>query len=252
MSLTLYRRHRKACTKGYPVQHVSTETNDWERARATAERWETWEALTNPNPEAASDAPRTVDEVVAAFQKYHGPDFKDWNKRFLQKFNQMFRLRLKRFCEAEKIEFIGRFDDRQVVNRFVTSWRNMNPLRNRKLLPGEKMPTDVPLGYRTKTKELERFRYFSGWCVDSKYLKENHAKKIKLAYQKTDPKFGLLPHEVDRVFDTIEKLEDCYGRKNRRNYQETYAFVLVNRHTGLTCEPNENYRSPVDQSNEGT
>ncbi len=92
---------------------------------------------------------------------------------------------------------------------------------------------DVPLGYRTKTKELERFRYFSGWCVDSKYLKENHAKKIKLAYQKTDPKFGLLPHEVDRVFDTIEKLEDCYGRKNRRNYQETYAFVLVSRHTGL-------------------
>ncbi len=130
MSLTLYRRHKtssrkeKACTKSYPqnlriyepqtksqkkadcecpivvsgslrleskpVQHVATETNDWEKAKATAKRWETWEALTNPNREAVADAPRTVDEVVAAFQKYHGPDFKDWNKRFLQKFNQMY------------------------------------------------------------------------------------------------------------------------------------------------------------------
>ena len=265
MSLTLYRRHRKACTKGYPqnfrihepqnkadkkidcecpivvsgslrleskpVQHVSTETNDWEKAKATAKRWEAWEALTNRNPDAVA-APRTVDEVVKAFMEYHGPKFKDWNARFLQKFDQMFRLRLQPFCEAGKIQFIGRLDDRELVNKFVTSWRNMNPLHNRKLQPGETLP-DVPLAYRTKSKELERLRYFSGWCVDSKYLKENHAKKIKLKYQKPDPKFGLLPHEVDRVFDTIEILADCYGRINQKNYQETYAFILVSRHTGL-------------------
>ncbi len=41
------------------------------------------------------------------------------------------------------------------------------------------------------------------------------------------------PHEEERVFDAIGKLVDCYGRTGQRNAEETKAFCLVMRHTGL-------------------
>jgi integrase len=265
MPLTLFRRHKRNCTKGYqqnsrlyepqtpkerkadcdcPIvvdgslrleakrpQFVSTETSLWDKAKSIKSQWETWEALTNPNPDAVDQSPKTIADVVGAFMDFHGPRFKDWSPGFLRKFDSLFRYRIFPFCESEKIQFIGRFDDRALCNRFVASWRNMNPLHNRKLETGDTLP-DVPLSYRTKVKELERVRYVFSWCKENGWLKFNHAKSIKLKYENPQPKFGLTPGEVDKVFAAIELLED-HGRLNQRNYLETITFCLVSRHTGL-------------------
>src|SRR5258708_15904985 len=96
MALTLYRRHTATCTQDYEqnyrvhpprtpkemkadcdcpivasgslrletkrIQHVSVETNRWDKAMATAAQWEEWEALTNPTPTTDEDV--TFDSTV--------------------------------------------------------------------------------------------------------------------------------------------------------------------------------------------
>ena len=78
------------------VLHRSTGTNLWKQANATADRWEAWEALTNPNPpaETETEITGTIEESIAAFNEFHGPSFKQWDDDSLRKYNQMFRHRL--------------------------------------------------------------------------------------------------------------------------------------------------------------
>lgn len=260
-ALTLYRRHIAACTKKYPqnyrvyrplnprdrkldcecpivadgrlereptrIQRISVGTTDWEIAEKQRTQWEQWGALTNPTPTTVENP--TVQEVIARFNEYHGPHFKDWSEEYRKKFDQFFKHRLLPFCESQNVTLIRDFDIASRVKEFVTTWRNKNPHHNRSC----DIQKDVPLAYRTKVKELERFRYVCRWCVGNGWLRNNHVVDIKLRYEDVEPKFGLNPNEEERVFRAIDLLEDCYGRPNQRNARETLAFCLLMRHTGL-------------------
>lgn len=264
-SLTVYRRHTKSCTKGYEqnhrilrprtakdikadcecpivasgtlrneakrLYHCSLETNDWEKATQRVKAWEQWQATTDPSASTTSKAVPTVAEACEKFMEFHGAKGLEWGGAYLQKFDHLFKLRLLPYVEKHRLS-LGDFDEKQVVNDFVVSWRNMNPLRNRKPKPGEAIP-DKPLAYRTKSKELERLRYVLDWFLDNGWLRQNHARKIKLKYEDVEPKYGLTPAEEERTFDAIELIEDGRGGLDGFNAKEMRVFCLVARHTGL-------------------
>jgi integrase len=280
-TLTIYRRHTTDCTKQYAqnyrvyrpqtqkdrkldcecpiavdgrlelepnrIRRISLETNDWEVADRRRAQWEKWGSLADPSPMTVENP--TVEQVIVRFNEYHSPNFKEWSKSYRKKFDQLFNHRLRPFCEMQNAVLIRHFDTASLVEEFVTSWRNKNAHHRR--------PSDatvgIPLGYRTKVKELERFRYFCRWCVRNGWLRFNHAAGIRLVYEDVEPKFGLNPDEEDRVFGAIELLEDCYGRPNQRNAREARAFCLLMRHTGLrisdATELDSGQLVPRDSSN---
>jgi integrase len=263
--LVVYRRHSKNCAKSYPqnhrvvrprttketkcdcdcpivasgslaneskrLQHTTLDTNDWDLALKRVAQWEEWQSLTDPSTLAASQILPSIAETCQRFMQYHGPLFREWDEGTLKKYRVLLNLRLIPFCEENKIPHIHAFDDRNVVNNFVVSWRNLNPTRNRKLEPGEAMPS-FPLGYRTKVKELEQFRHYVEGCRDAGWLRDNHAKKVKLKTENPDPKHGFEPEEDDRIFDAISKIEDGRGNAGGINAQQMRVFCLVCRHTG--------------------
>jgi integrase len=264
-TLTVYRRHTRSCTKGYEqnerilrprtatekkndcecpivcsgtlrneprrLLHTSLETNDWDTAEIRAKGWEQWQATTDPSTSITARTIPTIKEACEKFLKFHGPEGKEWGDAYLQKYGHLFGLRLVPFAELHKLTLTD-FEQKPVVNDLITSWRNGNPLRNRKLKPGEEIP-DIPLGYKTKSKELERLRYTFDWFVDNEWMKKNPARNIKLKYEDVDPKYGLTPAEEERVFDSIELIGDGRGGLDGYNAKEMLVFCLVARHTGL-------------------
>lgn len=175
--LTLYRRHTKSCMKRYeqnfrilrprtaaekkkdcecPIVcdgtlrheskrlcHVSLETNNWDTAEARAKGWEQWQATTDPSTSITSKAVPTIREACEKFMEFHGPKGLQWGCAYLQKFEHTFGLRLIPYATQKKLS-LADFDEKQVVNGFVTSWRNTNPLRNRKPKPGEVTADTLP------------------------------------------------------------------------------------------------------------
>lgn len=262
--LRIYRRHTLACTHKYPqnrrlyqprtkreenadcdcpivatgplrnerryLQHVSLETNDWHKAEERKAQWERWQALSDPKPGVEDIDNPTIEQVVAKFLSYHGPALKDWEESSLGKYRVLLLKRLLPYCEYRRIRFMREFDRPSLVNDFVTSWVNLNPTHNKKT-PGE--VSSAPLKHGTKIKELERWRYVIAYCVQNGWVKENHAKNIKLKYQDPDPKFGLELSEVERVLDATKKIQDGNGRTGQYNADELHAFCLVSRYTGL-------------------
>ncbi len=250
-ALTIYRRHTKSCSKGYEqnfrinhpqtpkewkadcecpivadgwlrnvpqrVQREGTGTNDWDVAEAQKTQWEAWGQYTDPNPAIVEDP-----TIAEAAEKYKADAItKNLESTTRQDIDQHLRLRLLPFCEAAKVSHVRFFDNARLVRDCVGSWKSV---KTGKLLSPE-----------TRRAELERFRGFLSWCVAQRWLKENHAKAKDLSVR-TEPikgKFGMNPHEEERVFDAIGKLVDCYGRTGQRNAEETKAFCLVMRHTGL-------------------
>lgn len=116
-----------------------------------------------------------------------------------------------------------------VVSKFVESWRNLNPHRNKK---AASRLASIPLSNSTKRAELERLGFFLRYCQDREWIKANHASKIKFK-SKVEKKFGMEPEEERLVFESIQFVEDGRGRTGQYNAQELYAFCLVMRYAGL-------------------
>jgi hypothetical protein len=192
--LRIYRRHKVDCAHRYPqnhrifkprtkreqnadcecpivatgalrnerkyVQHISLDTNDWNKAEERKAQWERWQALTDPNPPITENEHPTVEQAIAKFFEYHGPALKDWGESLLRKFQVLLRKRLVPFCESRRIRFMREFDRPSLVNDFVTSWVNLNPTHNKKT----PAIASGPLKHGTKLKELERWRYVLSYC----------------------------------------------------------------------------------------
>jgi len=199
------------------IHDLSTEVNEWDQAELIKKQWEEWQQLTDPNPTLIEDP--TLEEATKKFVE--DAKFKNLGTSTLQDIDQHFRLRLKPFCDKNKITHIRLFENARTVRDCVGSWRTVK--------------TGQPLGAETRRAELERFRSFLSWCVANGWLKTNHAKAKDLSVRTapTPKKFGFLPDECSNVFDAIGSLTDSHGRTGQRNAQETYAFCLVMRHTGL-------------------
>ncbi len=264
MPLTSYRRHTKACTKGYPqnhrtfqpqtatdrradcecpivvsgtlrgeprrIKHVSTETNRWDRAAATTELWERWEALTDPSPAPTPVAPVGVAEAADRWVALKGSHGENIGPAALGKYLVLLYQRIVPWCVEHGHQAVAAFDNATVVTDCFLSFKNLNPHRNRKDHAAD--AGDVPLADAMRRAELERFRGFLRFCVDQGWLKHNHAKKIKLGKGSPSAKYGLTPNEESQVWDAIELVSNR-GQLDQYNSRELRALCLVMRYAGL-------------------
>lgn len=261
VGLTLYRRHTKACKKGFPqnfrvfppnskteraqdcecpihaegslrieglITNRSTRSNSWTDAKATTAQWEQWGQTTPPVHVEAQNI--TVQYAVESFLASQGPQGRNVEKNTYHAFEVLLLKRLIPFCQNRGIERIRDFDSLDVTTKFTESWTNLQPSRNRKnAVPP---PVHVALADTSKKAELGRLRFFLRYCKDRGWLESNHAEKIKFTAH-VHKKFGLEPEEEERVFQAIEIFPDGQGGFGRYNARELRAFCLVMRYGGL-------------------
>jgi integrase/recombinase XerD len=241
MALILYRRHLKACSKGYEqnhrvfqpgtpkeikadcecpivcsgttpsqpkkLRHMSLDTNDWDNARNTVKLLEEGRLI---DPETQTKG-ITVERAVKKFLAYKGPEGQNIDSFTYGKYRVMLEGRIQPFCIAHKLDGIEAFNVSEVVIDCFLAFRSEKPNKGEKPLLGE----------GTKKSELIRYRSFLRFCVGHGWLSENHATKIRLGYHKPEPKYGLEPEEESQVFNAIG------------DNAELRALILVMRNTGL-------------------
>jgi integrase len=266
MALTLYRRHTRACTKGYAqnhrtfrpqnaaarradcqcpivvagslrretrrILHVSTETNRWDAATTTAARWEAWEALTDPTPASEPQEHITVAEAADRWIALKGPHGENIGAAALGKYLVLLYQRIVPWCVDHGVQFVSAFDNPTTVMDCFLSFKNLNPHRNRKGQSPAPAPAVVPLSDAMRRAELERFRGWLRFCVGQGWLRENHAMKIKLGRGTPTAKYGLTPDEEAQVWDAIELITNR-GQLDQYNSRELRALCLVMRYAGL-------------------
>lgn len=231
--LSLYRRHTLTCSKKYKQNHRifrptgvrqykndcscpisaegklakefitnrSTKKIDWEEAEAVTKQWEKWGSTLAPEVEVEITVAYAVDSFLAS----QGPQGRNVEPNTYHGFEVLLQKRLTPFYEQKGYRLLSKFDDLDVVTKFVESWTNL-------VTPG-------PLADSTKRTELERLRAFLAYCVDRKWLLVNYAKKLKFTY-KTSPKFGMSPLEERLLFSKFKS-------------PDLNAFCLVMRWAGL-------------------
>jgi len=260
MALKLFRRHGKVCSKHYPTQarlyrprtkaevakdcrcaisaegtlrvrgyitNKATGTASWDDAEKTAAEWLKWGDFVPHAPEEKknSDIQYAIDSFLASI----GPHGRNVDPTTVKKFEILLQQRLLPFAQHRGYTLIGNFDDLDAVTKFVESWRNLNPHRNKKV--DGPLPLK-PLANSTKRADLERFRAFLRYCEERAWLATNQAKKIRFK-SKVEKKFGFEPDEEERVFRAIDSVDDGRGRTGQYNAQELRVFCLVMRHAGL-------------------
>lgn len=263
MPLTLYRRHTTTCLKGYPqnqrvyfpttkklraldcecpiaaegqlakeyLTNKSLRTTNWDDAHEIAEKWEEWGQTTEPL-KGENDEEKSIEFAVATFLESIGPKGENIEPTSIAHYEILLNMRLLPWCAKKTYSLLREFDDLHVVTQFVESWVNLNPTRNRKGAPIPKEP--VLLADSTKKQQLELLRYFLKYCVARKKwgLTTNYAEQISFS-SKTEPKFGLEPHEEEWFFDEISKMTDGHYRIDQDNAFELRVFCQCMRHGGL-------------------
>lgn len=231
--LTLYRRHRKDCIKGYAqnqrvyrpgtarqrkadcdcpinaegklrtefITNRSTKTASWNEAEEIAFTWE--KQGTTEHTEQPTEV--TIGYAVEAFLASQGPSGRAVEPSTYHGFQVLLQKRLLPYSVARRYDLLAVYNDLDVTTKFVESWINLIDLE--------------PLADSTKKTELERLRAFFAYCLDRKWLEVNQAKRIKFTY-KTEPKFGMSGEEEREVFKLI-------------NRPDLLAFCLVMRWAGL-------------------
>jgi integrase len=259
-SLRLFRRHQNNCTKGKTpktrtyqpatraersidcrcgiaaegtlrirgyITNRATKEIDWAKAESVAADWEDWGDFVPPPTVKPVDV--SIEYAVESFLASTGPQGRNVDPSTLRTFEILLKQRLYSFADHRGFHSLNQLDDLDVVTKFVESWRNLNPHKNK---PGVHPPKAVPLAPSTKRAELERLRAFLRYCVDRQWIKSNQATKIKFR-TKTEKKFGLEPEEERLVFECIQFVEDGRGHTGQYNACELAAFCLVMRYAGL-------------------
>ncbi len=86
----------------------------------------------------------------------------------------------------------------------------------------------------TQRRNQELLKAFFRFCVKAKFITENPATDLDALPEdrpKTDP---FTREEIDRIFSSTSLLSDEYGRQGQPIAEQTRAFVLVMRYTGLS------------------
>lgn len=270
MPLTVYRRHTKTCTKGYPqnlrIQKSGNKTLRFVNGQAPAvvkdcecpiaaegvltlegyitnrstrtNDWteaqaiaDQWEQWGSTMPPAIEDPVNpTVQYAVESFMTSIGPQGKNIEDSSQRHYNVLLRKRLLPYCELKQYTLIREFDSLDVTTKFTESWVNLNPTKGKKNVLVPKTP--VPLQDSSKKSQLELLRIFFEYCKERGWLDHNQAKKIKFS-SKTEAKFGMEPHEEQWFFEEIERFTDGHYQTGQENALELKLFCLVMRHAGL-------------------
>ncbi len=139
----------------------------------------------------------------------------------MKQFEILLQRRMVPFAQHRGYSLIRNFEDLDAVTKFVESWRNLNPHRNKKV--DGPLPLR-PLANSIKRADLERFRAFLRYCEERAWLTTNQAKKIRFK-SKVEKKFGFEPEE-ERVFRAIDLVDDGRGRTGQYKAQELRVFCL--------------------------
>jgi integrase/recombinase XerD len=128
----------------------------------------------------------------------------------ISKYNLLFR-QMQGFAHTKGIRYLREFD-LPTVREFCSSWTQ---------------------GNNTALKKLERLRAFFRFAVESKWVDENPATKIKNPKVKLRPTMPFTPDEMVSILAACDKYPDCYGRTGQWNGRRLRAFVLLLRYSGL-------------------
>jgi integrase len=220
------------------VRPKSTATRKWEDARKVRENWIAWGGAQAPvehvNP---ADELVTVPNAVQKFltTKKNQPGVGDER---LADVKRLVELRLIPFAESKRITFIQEMDNADVWAVFRDSWKNLNPLHNRKPKPGEAVP-DTALGQNTVSKHVGTLREFIRFCVSREWLADNwasaeHGMKVSKVIE---PKEPFSHQELEYIYKATESKTDGHGFKVKRTGQqnawEVLVFIWTLRYTGL-------------------
>lgn len=88
-------------------------------------------------------------------------------------------------------------------------------------------------GARSSLKKLERPRAFFRFALDSKWVSENPACKLKNPTVRPSPTLPLDQEEVIRIVAACDHYTDSYARAGQPNAKKLRALVLLLRYSGL-------------------
>jgi site-specific recombinase XerD len=243
-TLTMYRRHTKACGKTEPtllpndaasrkadtcscpinvhgylehhqgrIRHYSLETSDWivaDQRRLVLIR--------NGRLNNTQSSIVTGDVTVAyAVDAYLNARSGKIEAKSLRMYETSLRLRLIPFCEKHNIVYLKEFENFHVVELFEQSWVNLK--------------TGEPLDGETHNQQISHLRTFLKYCVaKQKWIKTNEALQLELDPTEDEDdgeKVGLELHEFENVLKTLESYPANLETKRLR------AIVLLMRWTGM-------------------
>jgi integrase len=230
---TLYRNGAKRYQRP-----KSTATRKWEDARKVRENWIAWGGTeppvehTNRAAELVTVA-KAVDEFLTVKSNQPGV-----GAERLADVKHVVQLRLIPFAESKRITFIQEMDYARIWGEFRSSWKNLNPLHNRKPRNAERLE-DKPLKTNTASKLVITLREFLRFCMSREWLSDNWASAehgIK-ASKVIEPKEPFSDVELDYIYKATELKTDGHGFKVKRtgqqNAREVLVFIWTLRYTGL-------------------
>ena len=212
--LTIYRRHTKRCAHrqegrkyrrcrcpiwvdgslaGEEVRRT-TGLQNWEKAQALVRDWEA------ENEVKEVETPISVEEAAADFRA--DLDRRRLARTTISKYALLFR-ELRDFAKSRGIRYLVELD-LPALRAFCGSWTQ---------------------GNHTALKKLERLRSFLRYGVDSGWIFDNPARKIKNPEIRQRP---TMPFSQDEVVGILEACEEYPGHSRR-----LHAFVLLLRYSGL-------------------
>jgi len=210
------------------LRPTSTATRTWKDARKIRDEWIEWGSTKPPvNLVSGSGELVTVPNAVQEFltvkrnQPGVGPER-------LADVGQLVELRLLPFAKLKGIVFIQEMDNARIWGEFRNSWKNLNPLHNRKLRPGEKI-LDRPLKQNTASKHVGTLREFLRFCLSREWLSDNWASAehgIKTS-KVIEPKEPFSDDELEYIYKATELKTDGHGFKVKRTGQQNAWEALV-------------------------
>ena len=240
-SCTIYAEgtlYRSDGSKNYLTPRA-TKKREWKAARDVAAQWIEWG---DTKPSASAPRKDNAYELVTVMQAVEnfiamkkGHALSDGRIKGIMAF---LKGRLVSFAAAVPIRFIQEMDNAEIWAEFRRSWKNMNPLHNRKPSPGESVP-DVMVGDGTAVRLIGMLREFMRFCVSRQMLSENWATKDHGMKSRSvvEPKEPFSDEELSYIYKATELKTDGRGFKVKRtgqqNAKELLAFIQTMRYTGL-------------------
>jgi site-specific recombinase XerD len=182
----------------------SLKTRNWDEATELARIRET----TPPDAPEKADEPIRLTAAAAEFQA-------DLNRRGLvsattRKYDLLFR-QIQAFADAKGLRYLKELD-LVAMREFCATWTQ---------------------GNNTALKKLERLRAFFRFAVESKWVTDNPASKIKNPKVKQNPTMPFSQEEVTNILAACDQYPDSYGRTGQWNGRRLRALVLLLRYSGL-------------------
>jgi integrase len=229
---------RKNGVKAY-LRPKSTGARTWEEAKKVTAKWIEWGGAEAPVPNVdAADELVTVPQAVHEFiqLKRNQPGV---GEERLSDVNRVVELRLIPFAASRRITFIQEMDNARIWGEFRNSWRNLNPLHNRKPSLGEDPKDDQPLGTNTASKHVGTLREFLRFCISREWLSDNWASAAHgmRTSKAIEPKEPFSDVELEYIYRATELKTDGRGFKAKRTGQqnawEALVMIWTLRYTGL-------------------